>query len=148
MTNNLEIWQVLRECCEACLKGRVIILISTVLLTLDDYELANKLFTSAHLKTVNGDLSEVRDAEDQLYAIEKYCFSTPSNLLVGYVEDDHSIISCDTTYQFRVQSVGSIECTSWIGSVGGSEGVFINVKCKYTDYKHYHIYQGDVEGKV
>lgn len=114
MTNNLEIWQVLRECCEACLKGRILIIlliymipmIPMIPITLDDYGLANKLFTSAHLKTVNGDLSEVRDEEDQLYAIEKYCFSTPSNLLVGYVEDDHSIISCDTTYQFRVQSVG------------------------------------------
>ena len=89
--NNLDIWAVLRKCCEACLKN--------------DYTTANQLFSEASLHAVHHDLSEVIDEEGLVYHIDKYCFSDPSNLMVGKVEEDTSVVVGDTiTYQIRIQS--------------------------------------------
>lgn len=55
--------------------------------TIGDYDKANVMFTEAHLKAPNHDLSECIDEEGQVYKIEKYCYSTPSNLIVGVVEE-------------------------------------------------------------
>ncbi|KAK8794046.1 hypothetical protein WA171_003173, partial [Blastocystis sp. BT1] len=91
VTNNLEIWQVLRKCCEACLKA--------------DYETANEIFVEANLQTVNHDLSEVIDSEGQVYSIEKYCYSNPSNLMVGHIEEETSVVAASRmTYHFRLQT--------------------------------------------
>lgn len=45
------------------------------------------MFLEARLEAPNHDLSECIDEEGQVYRIEKYCYSTPSNLMVGVVEE-------------------------------------------------------------
>lgn len=64
------------------------------------------MFLEANLQTVNHDLSEVIDSEGQVYSIEKYCYSNPSNLMVGHIEEETSVIAASKmTYHFRLQTV-------------------------------------------
>ena len=58
-----------------------------LILIIDDYKQANTLFIDAHLEAVHSDLSECVDNEGQVYKIPKYCFSNPSNMMVGIVEE-------------------------------------------------------------
>ena len=77
---------------------------------IDDYETANELFEKANLQTVNHDLSEVVDSEGQVYSIEKYCYSNPSNLMVGHIEEETSVVAASRmTYHFRLQTVGGLD---------------------------------------
>ncbi|KAK8795074.1 hypothetical protein WA588_003925, partial [Blastocystis sp. NMH] len=91
VTNSLEVWDVLHQCCNACLQG--------------DYQKANTLFRDAKLQAANHDLSEVVDEEGQVYSVEKFCYSNPSNMMVGRVEEETTVIAGKTiSYHFRLQT--------------------------------------------
>ena len=82
----------------------------------DDYTTANQLFSEASLQAPHHDLSECIDREGYVYRIEKFCYSNPSNMMIGKVDEGCVCFICsdiDTTlfvgeeivYQFRIQSV-------------------------------------------
>ena len=48
---------------------------------------ANALLQKHGITVVSGDLSLVRDRTGNVYRIEKYCYSTPSNLMKGVIEE-------------------------------------------------------------
>lgn len=62
---------------------------------LGDYQKANAVFIEARLQAPNKDLSECVDEEGFVYSIEKYCYSTPSNLMKGVIEDSWFCHSCE-----------------------------------------------------
>lgn len=53
----------------------------------DDYTTANQLFSEASLEAPHHDLSECIDKEGYVYRIEKFCYSNPSNMMVGRVDE-------------------------------------------------------------
>ena len=53
----------------------------------DDYTTANQLFSEASLQAPHHDLSECVDREGYVYRIEKFCYSNPSNMMVGKVDE-------------------------------------------------------------
>lgn len=74
--------------------------------TAGDYQKANTLFRDAKLQATNHDLSEVVDEEGQVYSVEKFCYSNPSNMMVGHVEEETTVIAGNTiSYHFRLQTV-------------------------------------------
>ena len=46
------------------------------------------------------------DEEGQVYSVEKFCYSNPSNMMVGRVEEETTVIAGKTiSYHFRLQTV-------------------------------------------
>ena len=81
--------------------------------TTGDYQKANALFRDAKLQAVNHDLSEVVDEEGQVYSVEKFCYSNPSNMMVGRVEEETTVIAGKTiSYHFRLQTVRFAGCSN------------------------------------
>lgn len=75
----------------------------------DNYEKANNIFVEAHLKAHHHDLSECEDEEGLVYKIEKYCYSTPSNLIIGRVDEGLEWVFVDV--------MDRIICWNWKSSV-------------------------------
>ncbi|KAK8800729.1 hypothetical protein WA158_000054 [Blastocystis sp. Blastoise] len=85
---DLDKWASLKQVCELMLQNK--------------YAEANSLFDELSLQIPNGDLSLCIDTSDFKYRIEKYCYSTPSNLLEAKYERQ-SEVKTNEEHEFKVR---------------------------------------------
>lgn len=70
-------WAALKRCCEEVLNGWDRLCVCHVI---GDFEGANHILFSNDLTLVSGELDSIVDASGMKYTVEKYCYSTPSNM--------------------------------------------------------------------